>query len=212
MRSSSGWSRTASSAAAASAEALEEFPEPGLERLRGRRDPDGGRRRRARPLRGPPPAPVVDDHVQVHAAAGEPVLARHRDPHAPARVQEVARLHDAVRDLVGARDRVEFDRRGEQRRRHVRAQHGRDGAADPHHAADEREGLPANDTSPPDAELARARQRVREIGGDPNTYSPSASQPRPRYAQDPKNYHPRFSGHYPSTPVYYSTPRDAYRD
>src|SRR3989449_7067290 len=101
MRSSSGWSRTASSAAAASAEALEEFPEPGLERLRGRRDPDGGRRRRARHLRGHLTAPVVDDHVQVHAAAGEPVLARDRDPRSEEHTSELqSRLHLVCRLLL----------------------------------------------------------------------------------------------------------------
>src|SRR5207244_1877560 len=168
-RSSSAWPRRASSAAVASAEALEEILELALDLLpvdgaddRGRIDPDGGRGRRARDARRHLAAPVADDHVEVHATAGWPVLAGHRHLDDSARVPQVARRHDAPGDLVRTGDRVELERRGEERRRHVHAQQGRDRAADAHDPADEGERLGADHVPRPAAGLARARLRRRE--------------------------------------------------
>src|SRR5438093_140708 len=151
-------------------EALEEVLDPFFDFLtaalsddRRRIDPYGRRRRVAGCLRPDHAAPVVHLQVRVHAPGRKAVLPGDPDLHGAARVQQIARGEDAVGDLPRSRDRVEVDRRGEQRGRQVRGEQRRHRAAHAHDRADQGERLGTHDLAGTDPEVSRAVEGVEEI-------------------------------------------------
>src|SRR5207244_3862957 len=106
----------------------------------------------------------LHDEVRVHAAIREPVAPGDADLHGLARVPEVVGGDDTVPDRVAPGDRVEVERRGEERGRQIHVQERDDGAPDPHHRAEQLQRLGADDLARPDPEVARAGQGRPERG------------------------------------------------